>query len=79
MKKIVAINGSPRPMWNTGAFVGPVKTMICGNTLQVNDYDRYNGTMFDPEAKKARHEAVFPAEQQKAFALGAQMITDPWN
>ena len=62
-----------------GAFVGPVKTMICGNTLQVNDYARYNWTMFDPEAKKARHEAVFPAEQQKVFALGAQMITDPWN
>ena len=38
-----------------GGMVGPTKVMVCGNTLQVNDYDKYNWTMFDPEAKKARH------------------------
>jgi len=60
-------------------MVGPTKVMVCGNTLQVNDYDKYNWTMFDPEAKKARHETVFPQELEKAFLLGAEMVKEPWN
>ena len=59
---------------NFNTFVGPCKTMICGNTLQVHDYSRYNWTMFDPEAKKARHEAIFPQEKEKAFQLGAEIF-----
>ena len=60
-------------------FVGPTKILISSDTLQVKDYSRYNWTMFDPATKKARHEAVFPEDKQKAFALGAQMVTTPWN
>lgn len=60
-------------------FVGPTKVMICGNTLQVDDYNRYDWTMFDPEVKKERHETVFPEERKNAFSLGAQMVNDPWN
>ena len=60
-------------------FVGPTKVMICGNTLQVDDYSRYGWTMFDPEVKKERHETVFPDERKKAYLLGAQMVSDPWN
>ena len=62
-----------------GTFVGPTKTMVCGSTLQVSDYSQYNWTMFDPEAKKARHEEVFPQEKQKAHALGAEMVQNPWQ
>ena len=62
-----------------GGMVGPTKVMVCGNTLQVNDYDKYNWTMFDPEAKKARRETVFPQELEKAFLLGAEMVKEPWN
>ena len=62
-----------------GGMVGPTKVMVCGNTLQVNDYDKYNWTMFDPEAKKARREEVFPKELEKAFSLGAEMVKEPWN
>lgn len=54
-------------------MVGPTKVMICGDTLQVNDYSKYNWTMFNPEAKKARHEEVFPKDLEKAYALGAEM------
>lgn len=61
------------------SMVGPTKVMICGDTLQVSDYSRYNWTMFDPAAKKARHDKVFPAEREKAFALGAQMVKEPWK
>ena len=62
-----------------GGMVGPTKIMVCGNTLQVNDYGKYNWTMFDPAVKKARRETVFPMEKQKAFDLGAEMVYSPWN
>ena len=61
-----------------GTFVGPTKILISSDTLQVKDYSRYNWTMFNPEAKKARHEAVFPEDKQKAFNLGAQMVSGSW-
>lgn len=60
-------------------MIGPTKVMISGDTLQVSDYSKYHWTMFDPEAKKARHDAVFPQEKQKAFSLGAEMVKDPWK
>lgn len=60
-------------------FIGPTKVMICGDTLQVNDYDRYDWTMFEPEKKKAKHETMFPKEKQEAFQLGAEMVNNPWK
>ena len=59
-------------------FVGNTKLLIAGNTLQVKDYSRFNWTMFDAEAKKERHENVFPEERKKAFSLGGEMIRKPW-
>lgn len=60
-------------------MVGPTKVMACGDTLQVKDYDKYEWTMFDPESKKARHENEFPKYRKKAFALGAEMVREPWE
>lgn len=57
-------------------MVGPTKVLICGDTLQVKDYSKYDWTMFEPEAKRLRHETVFPEEKQKAFLLGAEMVTN---
>ena len=57
-------------------FVGSTKIMVCGNTLQVKDYDKYNWTMFDADAKKERHETVFPNEKEKAFSLGAELASE---
>lgn len=62
-----------------GNFVGPTKVLLCGDTLQVSDYDKYDWTMFDPAAKKERHETVFPKEKEKAFRFGAEMVTSPWT
>ena len=62
-----------------GTFVGPTKSLISSDTLQVKDYSRYNWTMFNPEAKKARHEAVFPEDKKKAFALGERMASGSWE
>ena len=54
--------------------IGPTEVLICGNTLQVSDYSRYNWTAFDPTAKKERHDTVFPQEKKKAFELGAGLL-----
>ncbi len=57
------------------AFVGPTQVLVSGDTLQLKDYGKtdWPWTMFDPEAKKARHETVFPEECRKAFELGAAL------
>jgi len=60
------------------AFIGPTRVLISADTLQVNDYNKYNWTMFDSEAKRARHESVFPKEKQEAFSLGAKMVSETW-
>ena len=56
-------------------FVGPTDVLICGDTLQLKDYGKtdWPWTMFDPEAKKARHESVFPLECREAFDKGAAL------
>lgn len=56
-------------------FVGPADIMISGNTLQLRDYSKtdWEWTLFDPEAKKLRHETVFPEECRKAFEKGAEL------
>ena len=56
-------------------FVGPTKTFVAGNTLQLKDYGKtdWPWTMFDPVAKQKRHEEVFPQECQKAFELGSAL------
>lgn len=64
---------------NLENFIGPVKIMTCGRTKQVNDYDRYNWTMFDSEAVTKRHKTVWPVEKAKAFALGAKMVSGSWE
>ena len=60
-------------------FVGPTRILISSDTLQVKDYSRYNWTMFNPEAKKERHETVFPEDRKKAFIMGAEMVCIPWE
>lgn len=57
------------------AFIGPTQTLASGNTLQINDYDRYNWTMFDPEEKKIRRETIFPEERLAARQMGVNMLT----
>ena len=58
-------------------FVGPTELLISGDTLQLNDYSKtdWPWSMFDPEAKKLRHETVFPQECKKAHDMGAALVT----
>ena len=57
--------------------VGPTEIFTSGDTLQLADYSKtdWPWTMFDPEAKKVRHETVFPQHCRKAYELGAAMAT----
>lgn len=57
-------------------FVGPTKTFVCGNTLQLKDYSKtdWPWTLFDPDAKYRQHETVFPEKRQEAFDLGVSMV-----
>ena len=54
-------------------FVGETEVFVSGNTLQLKDYSKtdWEWSMFNPEAKKQRHETVFPQECQRAYELGA--------
>ena len=56
-------------------FVGPTEVFVSGDTLQLKDYGRtdWPWSMFDPEAKRIRHETVFPEEMRKAFQAGAAL------
>lgn len=61
-------------------FVGPTEVLVSGETLQLKDYSKtdWEWSIFDPEAKKLRHETVFPQECQKAYELGAA-LAEQWK
>ena len=55
------------------SFVGPTEILVYGNTLQVDDYSRYDWTLFDPEEKKRRRQECLPQKKQQAYAMGAKL------
>lgn len=57
-------------------FIGPTKTFVSGNTLQLKDYNAtdWKWTMFNPEEKIERHEKVFLEERKKVYNLALGMI-----
>ena len=68
-----AMMDSYRDTLNT--FVGPTQTLICGNTLQVKDYSKYNWTMFDSNEKKKYHDETFDTYLEKAYHAGEELLT----
>lgn len=57
-------------------FVGPTEILVSGDTLQLKDYSKLDWpwSMFDPEAKKLRHETVFLQDCAKAYDMGAALV-----
>ena len=56
-------------------FVGPTEVLVSGETLQLEDYSKTDWPwFFDPEARKERHETVFPQECRKAYELGKDLL-----
>ena len=58
------------------AFVGPTEVYVSGDTLQLKDYSKtdWEWSMFDPQAKRQRHETVFPDECKEVFAKAAGLF-----
>lgn len=55
-------------------LIGPCESLMSYDTLQFEDYSKYAAGMFDAEAKRRRHEEVFPQDCQKAFELGKRLV-----
>ena len=57
-------------------FVGPTEVFVCGDTMQLKDYGKtdWEWTLFDPEAKRERHERVFPQQRAQAYQKGVELV-----
>ena len=56
-----------------GRVFGPSETLLVTDTLQFDDYAKYESSAFDPGAKARRRREVFPEDCKKAFAMGERL------
>ena len=56
-------------------YFGHCETLLAADTMQVKDYGRYHLGMFNGEAKRLRHETVFPEDCRKAYELGVKLCS----
>ena len=54
---------------------GTCELMLSTDTLQYNDYDKYESEEFDGKAKVKRHAEIFPNDCKRAFELGIRMAS----
>jgi multimeric flavodoxin WrbA len=54
---------------------GPCEVLLSTDTLQYDDYDKYEAEIFDKDAKRERHAKVFPGDCRRAFELGVRMAS----
>ena len=54
---------------------GACELLLCTETLQFSDYDKYESEMFDKEARIKRHDEVFPEDCKRAYELGVRMAS----
>ncbi len=55
------------------ALNGTVEVYACCDTLQVNDYSKYDMASFSEEHKRSSREKQFPLDLEKAFQMGARL------
>lgn len=53
---------------------GSCEVMLCCDTLQFDDYSKYDTDMWDEQAKRERHNTVFQQELKEAYALGQRLV-----
>lgn len=51
------------------------EVLLSCDTLQFNDYSKYDTDMWNEKAKRERHATVFPQDLKKAFALGGRLVS----
>ena len=54
---------------------GSCEKLLVADTLQFDDYSKYENRLFDPEAKARRHKEAFPLDETKAYALGRRLVS----
>ena len=54
-------------------FFGHCEILLSTDTMQVKDYSRYHLAGWDGDAKRLRHETVFPQDCRKAYELGVRL------
>ncbi|MBQ3621128.1 MAG: flavodoxin family protein [Methanosarcinaceae archaeon] len=59
-----------------GFLNGKTEVLPSCDTLQVNDYSKYDMAGFNEEHKKAHHEQQFPIDLEEAFRLGERLIRE---
>jgi multimeric flavodoxin WrbA len=61
--------------WALETTFGECELMLCTDTLQYEDYDRYESEAFDGTAKLKRHKEVFLMDCKRAFDLGVRLAS----
>jgi hypothetical protein len=56
------------------ALNGNVEVYAACDTLQVNDYSKFNMAGFSEEHKKEMREKQFPVDLEEAFRLGERLV-----
>ena len=51
----------------------PAELLYAFDTLQFDDYGRYEVNTFDPAKKTARRREVFPEDLEKAYRMGQEL------
>jgi len=54
-------------------IIGDTEHVAATETWQFDDYSRYAADMFDVEARKRRHDEVFPQECLQAYEMGKRL------
>jgi multimeric flavodoxin WrbA len=52
---------------------GRVERLVCTDTWQFDDYDKYRASKFDVARKKKTRETVFPKDCEKAYQIGKRI------
>ena len=55
---------------------GACELLLSTDTVQYDDYDKYESERFDKNAKAKRHAEVFPEDCKRAFELGVRIASD---
>ncbi len=58
-----------------GMHFGACELLLCTDTLQYSDYDKFEAELWDKAAKYKRHAEVFPEDCKRAFELGVRMAS----
>jgi multimeric flavodoxin WrbA len=57
-------------------FIGPTEIIEANDTLQFDDYAKYDAAMFNVEAKRQGRKERFPTDLARAYEVGKQAVSE---